>query len=1217
MNLNLSDFLSLQCSNLSGAKTFLLDTQADISLIKHNSVDEDVFVNNRNLINIKGIAHDVIETHGTIQTEFLIDGRAISHELHVVPNDFRIPSDGIIGRDFIKEYQCVIDYERMTLSFFLNNHVCTLPIFDGPRDHTIAIPPRSQVYRIFHIDNFHKPQFVDQSEVEPGIFLANSMAISSSPIIKVLNTTDEVRIISNIISKSEDLSNYSIYTIDSVDQNNRERIDALLGYIKNNSPDYVHDDLVPLCSEYSDIFALETDHMTQNNFYEQRLRLTDSKPVYVKNYRLPHTHKDEINRQVDKLIENNLIEPSHSAYNSPLILVPKKSEPGTKKWRMCVDYRMLNKKLIPDKYPLPRIDEILDKLGRAKFFSVLDLFSGFHQIKLNENSRECTAFSTERGIFQWKVLPFGLNVAPNSFSRMMALAFANLPPNQSFLYMDDLIVTGGSKSSHLSNLRNVFEICRRSNLKLNPGKCNFFRPEVTYLGHTCTQNGLLPDKNKTFAIENYPRPHDKDSTRRFAAFLNYYRRFIQNFSEIIQPLNKLTRKNVEFVWTDECENAFQTLKSKLLSPNILQYPDFSKQFIVTVDASNIACGAVLSQINDGNDLPICFISKSFQRGEMNKSTIEKELLAIHFAITYLRPYLYGTKFIVRSDHKPLVFLYNIKNPSSKLTRIRLDLEEYDFEIHYIPGCKNVAADALSRIHIDDIKQTAISGNSVDVLAITRSMSNKTTRNCDLSPRITGQNELNRDENVSNEAPNIYYDNDYKATRKIPSIFCEIITGENDIFGAASLHIMKNKNELISIDISNDVSERIVNHTLLPEAMMSKLQSSAGDLGINLLQWPMHDAIFKYFSCEDVITAGLRILSKLKIVLTKKQMRIRDENERMELMREFHENPTIGGHFGSKQLYAKLRSAYYWPRMTKDIAKFVRNCPKCQINKVRPSSKEGMTITKTPQKPFDVIVIDTIGPFVKSNAGNFYAITMICDLTKYLISVAVENKSAETVAKAIFDNFILIYGPMKTIKTDLGTEYRNQIMQELCKVMKIQHNFSTAYHHQTLGTVERNHRVFNEYLRAYLTDGNWDEHLKHFTFCYNISYNASFNHTYTPFELVFGKKYVLPNELSNSIEPVYNFDNYIKILKYQLQVAHRKTVEFLERAKQRNKLYYDRNANPIQISVNDLVYLRREPYHKHSSIYSGPHQIKSIDGPNITLLIDNKNVTVHKDRVRKS
>lgn len=370
----------------------------------------------------------------------------------------------------------------------------------------------------------------------------------------------------------------------------------------------------------------------------------------------------------------------------------------------------------------------------------MDLQSGYHQILLNENSRHFTAFSTDSGFYQWKVLPFGLNIAPGSFSRMMAIAFAGLKPHQAFTYMDDLIGIGFTENQHINNLRRVFQVCRDVNLKLNPNKCEFFKHEVYFLGHKCTQNGLLPDEKKTSAMLNYERPRDKDAVKRFVAFANYYRRFIKNFADIARPLSSLTRKKIEFVWNEECEIAFQKLKNSLISAKLLAYPDFEKEFKVTVDAIQYACGSVLSQLIDGADRPIQYISKPI---------IEKELLAIHFAITVFRPYLYGQKFTVFSDHKPLIYLYSLKNPASELTRIRLDLKEYDFVIHHIKGKDNVVADALSRISISELKECIFEENSDNenlkkpsetktvkkklkqwptnkILAITRSMS-KTTK----------------------------------------------------------------------------------------------------------------------------------------------------------------------------------------------------------------------------------------------------------------------------------------------------------------------------------------------------------------------------------------------------------------------------------------------------------------------------------------------------------
>lgn len=385
------------------------------------------------------------------------------------------------------------------------------------------------------------------------------------------------------------------------------------------------------------------------------------------------------------MLDDGIVRHSHSHFNSPILLVPKKSSTGDKKWRLVVDFRQLNKTILPDKFPLPRIDEILDNLGRAKYFSTLDLMSGFHQIPLEEQSKKYTAFSSNTGHFEFNRLPFGLNISPNSFQRMMSIALSGLPSECAFLYIDDIIVVGCSINHHLSNIRKVFNQLRKFNLKLNPKKFQFFKSEVTYLGHCISENGILPDKSEFDVVLNYPVPKNIDETRRFVAFCNYYRRFIPNIAEIALPLNKLLRKNIIFKWDENCQKSFNILKNELISPRILKFPDFKKDFILTTDASKLACGAVLAQQYNGAELPVAFASKAFTKGEANKSTPEQELIAIHWAITYFRPYLFGRKFIVKTDHRPLVHLFSMRNPSSRLTRIRLELEEYDFEVKYIKG----------------------------------------------------------------------------------------------------------------------------------------------------------------------------------------------------------------------------------------------------------------------------------------------------------------------------------------------------------------------------------------------------------------------------------------------------------------------------------------------------------------------------------------------------
>jgi len=240
----------------------------------------------------------------------------------------------------------------------------------------------------------------------------------------------------------ENLTDYDIHN-----SNLENRSEQVISKLRKNFPEQFKNQLTELCTRYSDVFGLETEPISTNNFYKQTLRLKDDEPIYIKNYRSPHSHVDEIQKQVGKLIEDKIVEPSVSEYNSPLLLVPKKSLPNSeeKKWRLVIDYRQINKKLLSDKFPLPRIDDILDQLGRAKYFSCLDLMSGFHQIELEENSRNITSFSTSNGSYRFTRLPFGLKIAPNSFQRMMTIAFSGLEPSQAFLYMDDLMVIGCSE----------------------------------------------------------------------------------------------------------------------------------------------------------------------------------------------------------------------------------------------------------------------------------------------------------------------------------------------------------------------------------------------------------------------------------------------------------------------------------------------------------------------------------------------------------------------------------------------------------------------------------------------------------------------------------------------------------------------------------------------------------------------------------------------------
>jgi len=1138
---------------------------------------------------------------GTIELVIHFEKFSLIHEVHVVPDEFAIPVSGILGKDFLKNFQCNIDYATMTLTITVNNDIVTLNIWEGPEENTIVIPPRCEVIRHFKTKKtLTEDQVIDSIEIIPGVYIAKSIFNPNSAFLRVMNTTNETKILKNTLPKTQNLSHFDVYAVDHV-ESNESRAQNIKEIVGKGVPKYVRDDLENLCTKYADIFAMENDKMTVNNFYQQKLRIVDNDPVYSKNYRLPQSHKAEINRQVNKLLENDLIEPSCSNYNSPLILVPKPVLNGEKRWRMCVDYRLINKKLIADKYPLPRIDEILDGLGRAKYFSIIDLFQGFHQVPLEKDSRDITSFSTTDGSFRWKVLPFGLNVSPNSFSRMMNLAFAGASQVQFFLYMDDIVVIGNSVSHHFKNLESVFQICRKRNLKLNPHKCKFFRPEVTYLGHRCTADGITPDPSKLHCVRNYPTPHDKDSTKRFVAFANYYRRFIQNFSKIARPLNVQTRKKIEFKWTSQCQEAFDELKSCLLSPPVLAYPDFSKPFIITTDASKYSCGAVLSQMINGEDRPIAFASKPFSKGESNKIVMEQELLAIHWAIKHFRPYVYDSFFTVNSDHRSLVYLFSLKDPSSKLTRIRLDLEEHNFEIVHIKGKSNVVADALSRIHIDELK--SINYFSHQILAITRSKAKQQMSET-----------MKSEEATKNIIEPTFYEtlNGTKPTN-IPRLVTEIMDDR------ALLCVYKHRNKvnrpIIQIDVSDTSNVR-----MSLEIILSRLQREAARLDVKELHLYSTDIIFKFFEVHEIQQVATKILKNLKIIVTQPSKKVDDPEERKFLLDKFHNDLLVGGHPGQKRLYSKLRRSYHWKNMAKDVAIFVKSCDKCFLNKVKIGTREPLCLTKTPQKPFEKIVIDTIGPLEMSESGNQYSVTMICDLTKYVITGSVPNKEAKTVARAIMNNLILIYGIPREILTDLGTEYKNSILAELTEMLKISHSFATPHRHQTVGSIERNHRSFNEYLRIYLPNSGptWDEFLKYFTFTYNTTPNVNFDLKYSPYELIFSKTPCVLDVLTpNVIDPVYNIDNFAVEAKFRLQLAHAHAQDLLLISKIRNKAHYDKNIKPINVTPGDEVLITNDGRRKFEPVHKGPFIVERVEEHNVLVKDPKSNKTkmIHKNRLR--
>lgn len=419
----------------------------------------------------------------------------------------------------------------------------------------------------------------------------------------------------------------------------------------------------------------------------------DATPVKQRYYPVSPYVKEIMYRELDKMLELKVVEPSNSAWSSPVVLVRKPSG----ETRFCIDYRVLNRVTVRDSYPLPYISMILDRLRDARVLSSIDLKSAYWQVPLEERSKEKTAFVVPgRGLFQFIRMPFGLSNAPATWQRLIDRVLGGDLEPHAFVYLDDIIIATPDIDTHLGVLEKVLERLTRAGLTVNREKCEFLKPELRYLGYIVDSGGLRVDPEKVRAILDIPVPDTPKAVRRFVGLASWYRRFIPNFAGCVSPLTQLTGKRRPFVWNGEAEKAFQDIKQCLVEAPILTCPDFQRPFIIQTDASAVGLGAVLSQEFPEGEKAIAYASRALNSCERKYSATELECLAVVWAVEKFRPYVEGARFTIITDHHSLVWLHNLKDPSGRLARWALRLQGYDYEIVHRKGREHCVPDALSR-----------------------------------------------------------------------------------------------------------------------------------------------------------------------------------------------------------------------------------------------------------------------------------------------------------------------------------------------------------------------------------------------------------------------------------------------------------------------------------------------------------------------------------------
>ena len=846
----------------------------------------------------------------------------------------------------------------------------------------------------------------------------------------------------------------------------------------------------------------------------------------------------ELKKQLEALTASGFIQPSKSPFGALILFVKKKDG----KLRMCVDYRALNNVTIKNSYPLPRIDELFDRLQGAMYFSVVDLQSGYHQIRIVPEDVPKTAFRTRYGHYEFLVLPFGLTNAPGTFMHLMHQTFRKFLDEFVLVFLDDILIYSKTLSEHESHVRQVLEILRKEKLYAKESKCQFFKTEVEFLGHVVGRNGVRMMTDKVKAVADWPVPTKVGDVRAFLGTAGYYRKFIKDFSKLASPLSELTKDTVKFDWGARQQESFDLLKAALQREPVLALPDEKLPFVIHTDASGFATGAVLMQDHGKGLRPICYLSKKMLDAETRYPVHEQELLAIIHALRNWKCYLSGRKFTVMTDHRSLEYFKTQPMLSGRQSRWKDVIANYDFDIIYIKGDSNAVADGLSRrpdhLHSQH-SSTILTDTSHSISSVT------------VEARMPNQG----------------------------LIQCTIFTAESS---NPSVIVSQVNNVTVSVQSASFASDidRAAKVDPQYQAALVKRRPRTDPLRVKNGRLVHGDSERIYI--PDDLSLKTRILQ------------------------ECHDSSLGGHFGKDKTIESVKRRFYWpgmdavIQRYVVSCDECQRNKPSHQ------SPMGLLQSLPIPTRPWQQVSMDLITALPRSRSGNDAIVVFVDKLSKMCHYVATTtNVTAPQLATLFIREVVRLHGVPDSILSDRDPRFTANFWRAYWSQLGTTLTMSTAYHPQTDGQTERANRTLEELLRSRINfqQTDWDEHLAAAELAVNNSVQASTG--FTPFYLNYGQQVKLPlDQVIANLRPASNPEAMTRIRRLQSDLSRAR--ENIDRAQKRQAKYADQHRRDVTFKVGDSVLLStdhlkmvgadtRTP--KFASKYIGPFTVKRVANNN--------------------